>query len=167
MVIENKSKEDDTFEVEQEPDEASDGEAQQTRCEIIKETILALRLFTKKEKIGRICFLRRIIHLKFYDVSTCKAVSQFLPYFLSIANYVLYASTIRSLMYVMICTRANIAQAVGTVNMFMVDPGREHWNTIKRIKICCQGFDLDFACDLDKRKYTTSYVFTLVRGATR
>ena len=44
-----------------------------------------------------------------------------------------YASAVGSLMYAMICTRPDIAQAVGTVSRFMADPGREHWNAVKRI----------------------------------
>ena len=44
-----------------------------------------------------------------------------------------YASAVGSLMYAMICTRPDIAQAVGVVSRFMANPGREHWNTVKRI----------------------------------
>ena len=94
-----------------------------------------------------------------------------------------YASAVGSLMYAMICTRPDIAQAVGLVSRFMANPGREHWNTVKRIlryvkwtsdtALCFEGsefivkeyVDSDFASDLDKRKSTTSYVFTLAAGA--
>ncbi|KAL5733208.1 hypothetical protein ACOSQ2_032900 [Xanthoceras sorbifolium] len=37
-----------------------------------------------------------------------------------------YASTIGSLMYAMICTRPDIAQAVGAVSMYMNNPGKIH-----------------------------------------
>ena len=37
-----------------------------------------------------------------------------------------YASMVGSLMYAMICTRPDIAQAVGAVSRFMADPGKEH-----------------------------------------
>ncbi|XP_027337749.1 BURP domain-containing protein 5-like [Abrus precatorius] len=65
----------------------------------------------------------------------------------------------------------------------MADPGREHWNVVKRIlryikgtsnvALCFEGsefivkgyVDSDFAGDLDKRKSTTGYVFTLAGGA--
>ena len=65
----------------------------------------------------------------------------------------------------------------------MANPGKEHWNTVKRIlryirgtsdaALCYGGSDLtvrgyvdsDFAGDLDKRKSTTGYVFTLAGGA--
>jgi ATP-binding cassette subfamily B (MDR/TAP) protein 1 len=43
------------------------------------------------------------------------------------------ALVVGSLMYAMICTRPHIAQAVGLVSRFMANPGREHWNVIKRI----------------------------------
>jgi hypothetical protein len=36
-------------------------------------------------------------------------------------------------MFVMICTRPDIAQVVGAVSRYMANPGIEHWNTIKRI----------------------------------
>ena len=37
-----------------------------------------------------------------------------------------YASAVGRLMYAMICTRSDIAQAVGLVSRFMDDPGKEH-----------------------------------------
>jgi hypothetical protein len=65
----------------------------------------------------------------------------------------------------------------------MANPGREHWNTIKRIlryikgtsdaALCYGGseftvrgyVDSDFAGDLEKRKSTTGYVFIIAGGA--
>ena len=44
-----------------------------------------------------------------------------------------YSSTIGSLMYVMVCTRPNIAQAVGVVSRYMNNPGKEHWEAVKWI----------------------------------
>jgi hypothetical protein len=44
-----------------------------------------------------------------------------------------YASAVGSLMYTMVCTRPDIAHAVGVVSRFLSDPGREHWNTVKWI----------------------------------
>ncbi|XP_072074399.1 secreted RxLR effector protein 161-like [Arachis hypogaea] len=94
-----------------------------------------------------------------------------------------YASAVGSLMYAMICTRPDIAQAIVVVSRFMVDPGKEHWNVVKRIlryikgtsnvALCFGGsefivngyVDSDFAGDLDKRKSTTGYVFMLAGGA--
>ncbi|KAH9762162.1 Integrase catalytic domain-containing protein [Citrus sinensis] len=94
-----------------------------------------------------------------------------------------YASAVGSLMFAMICTRPDIAQAVGAVSRYMANPGGEHWIAVKRIlryirgtsdvALCYGGLeftvrgyvDSDFAGDLDKRKSTTGYVFTLAGAA--
>jgi hypothetical protein len=34
-------------------------------------------------------------------------------------------------MYAMVCTRPDIAHAVGVVSQFLSDPRREHWNAVK------------------------------------
>ena len=39
---------------------------------------------------------------------------------------VLYAKAVGSLMYIMVCTRPNISQAVGIVSRYMHDPGNEY-----------------------------------------
>lgn len=39
-----------------------------------------------------------------------------------------YASVVVSVMYAMVCTRLDIAQAVGIWIRFMSNLGREHWN---------------------------------------
>ena len=44
-----------------------------------------------------------------------------------------YSSPIGSLMYTMVCTRANIAHAVGVVSRFIGNPGKEHWEAVKWI----------------------------------
>jgi len=38
-----------------------------------------------------------------------------------------YASAVGSLMYVIGCTRPDLAYAVSTVSQFMSNPGRQHW----------------------------------------
>ena len=38
----------------------------------------------------------------------------------------IYSSIIGSLMYAMVCTRPDIAHAVGVVNRFMVNPSKDH-----------------------------------------
>ncbi|KAE8729592.1 putative Leucine-rich repeat protein kinase family protein [Hibiscus syriacus] len=94
-----------------------------------------------------------------------------------------YASVMGSLMFVMICTRPDIAQAVGVVSRYMANPGKEHWNIVKRIMryikgtsnvaLCYGGsnllingyLDSDYAGDLDKSKSTTRYVFKVAVGA--
>ena len=90
-----------------------------------------------------------------------------------------YASAIGSLMYAMVCTRPDIAHAVGVVSRFMSRPGKQHWEAVKWIlrylkgssdtSFCftgasmkLQGYvDADFASDIDSRKSITEFVFTL------
>ncbi|RVW80140.1 Retrovirus-related Pol polyprotein from transposon TNT 1-94 [Vitis vinifera] len=90
-----------------------------------------------------------------------------------------YASAIGSLMYAMVCTRSDIAHAVGVVSRFMSRPGKQHWEAVKWIlrylkgsldtclcfigaSLKLQGYvDADFAGDIDSRKSTTGFVFTL------
>jgi hypothetical protein len=48
-------------------------------------------------------------------------------------SHVPYASAVGSLMYAMVCTRPNIAHAVGVLSRYMSKPGKEHWTTIKRV----------------------------------
>ena len=90
-----------------------------------------------------------------------------------------YTSAIGSLMYAMVCTRPDIAYAVGVVSRFMSRPGKQHWETVKWIlrylkgssntclcftgaSLKLQGYvDADFTDDIDSRKSTTGFVFTL------
>jgi len=43
----------------------------------------------------------------------------------------LYASAVSSLMYVMVCTRPDIAHAMGVFSRFMSKLGMEHWTIVK------------------------------------
>ena len=90
-----------------------------------------------------------------------------------------YASAIGNLMYVMVCTRPDIAHAVGIVSKFMSRPRKQHQEVVKWIMrylkgssdtcLCFTGaslklqsyVDADFAGDIDSRKSTTGFVFTL------
>src|SRR3984885_13549727 len=92
-----------------------------------------------------------------------------------------YALAIGSLMYAMVCTRPDIAHAVGVVSRYMNNPGKEHWMAVKWIlrylkgttdqalcfggsNISLQGYvDADMAGDRDKRRSTTGDVFTVGR----
>ncbi|PRQ29843.1 putative RNA-directed DNA polymerase [Rosa chinensis] len=94
-----------------------------------------------------------------------------------------YSSAVGSLMYAMVCTRPDIAHAVGVVSRYLSNPGREHWEAVKWIlkylrgtsKLCLcfggsepilEGFtDADLAGDLDNRKSTSAYLFTFSGGA--
>ncbi|XP_047320751.1 secreted RxLR effector protein 161-like [Impatiens glandulifera] len=95
-------------------------------------------------------------------------------------SHVPYASAVGSLMYAMVCTRPDLAHAVSVDNRFMGDPGKEHWQAVKRIfrylrgtsdiglsyggdsQCLVSGYsDSDYAGDVDSRRSMTGYVFTL------
>ena len=93
-----------------------------------------------------------------------------------------YSSAVGSLMYAMICTRRDIAFAVGVVSRYMSNPGKKHWEAMKGImrylngtkrlcicfgrnRACVFGYtDADYAGDMDKRRSTSGYVFMFTGG---
>ena len=94
-----------------------------------------------------------------------------------------YASACASLMYAMVSTRSDVAYA-RVVSRFMSHPGRSHWAVVKSIlrylkgtkgKRTCYGVmakgtshgycDSDMARDVDTRKTTYGYIYTLAGGA--
>ena len=138
-------------------------------------------------------YLKKI--LQRFNMQDCKPISTPLPINFKLSSSmspsnearmemsrVPYASAVGSLMFAMVCTRPDIAQAVGAVSRYMVNPGKEHWSAVKRIlryvkgtsnvALCYGGsnftvrgyVDSDYAGDLDKSKSTSGYVFTLARG---
>ncbi|GKA31045.1 gag-pol polyprotein, partial [Tanacetum coccineum] len=96
-----------------------------------------------------------------------------------------YASAVGSLMFAIICTRPDIAHAVGVASQYLVEPGRQHWEAVKRIfryikgtsnvalffgdsDLIVKGYvDSDYAGDLDGSKSTTGYVFRLSCGTVK
>ena len=44
-----------------------------------------------------------------------------------------YSNIVRSVMYMMICTRPDISHAISVVSRYMSCPGREHWLALKGI----------------------------------
>src|SRR3954470_4236100 len=88
-----------------------------------------------------------------------------------------YASVVGCLMYAMVCTRPDLAQAISVVSKYMSNPGNDHWKAVKWIlrylkgtkstgimlerqqrDACITGFvDSDYGGDLDKRRSTTGY----------
>ncbi|MCO5614198.1 hypothetical protein L7F22_068478 [Adiantum nelumboides] len=94
-----------------------------------------------------------------------------------------YASACGSLMYAMVATRPDIAFAVGMVNRFMSNLGTKHWEAVKGVlrylagtkdKYICFGkgklsvvgySDADFEEDLDRRRFTSGYLYTFAGGA--
>ena len=87
-----------------------------------------------------------------------------------------YASAVGSLMYAMVCTRPDIAYAIGVVGRFMSNPGKEHWNAVKWIlrylkgtsNMCLKfgsgkpqldGYtDSNMSADVDTNRSTSGYV---------
>ena len=44
-----------------------------------------------------------------------------------------YASAVGSIMYAMLCTRPDVAYALGIASRFQADPGEDHWKAVKNI----------------------------------
>ncbi|KAL0433573.1 UNVERIFIED_CONTAM: Retrovirus-related Pol polyprotein from transposon TNT 1-94 [Sesamum latifolium] len=95
-----------------------------------------------------------------------------------------YASAIGSLMYAQVCTRPDIAFAVGMLGRFQSNPSLDHWRAAKKVMRYLQGTkdymlmyrrtenlevvgysDLDFAGCVDSRKSTSGYIFMIASGA--
>lgn len=96
-----------------------------------------------------------------------------------------YARLVGSLMYAQVCTRPDLAYAIGILARFQSNPGYEHWVAGKKILRYLQrtkeymlvyrqvddfevvGYtDSDFAGHFpDSNKSTSGYVFTLAGGA--
>ncbi|MDV3183825.1 MAG: reverse transcriptase domain-containing protein [Sweet potato little leaf phytoplasma] len=91
-----------------------------------------------------------------------------------------YASAVGSLMYLMVCTRPDLAHAMSVVSRFMANPGKEHWQAVKWIMRYVKGtvsygleynqqgldstilkgyVDADYAADCDRRRSLSGYVF--------
>lgn len=93
-----------------------------------------------------------------------------------------YSSAVGSLMYAMVCTRPDIAYAVGIVSRYLSNPGRHHWEAVKWIMRYLRGTsnlrltlgydsptlvgysDSDLAGSLDDRKSTSGYMMTFAGG---
>jgi hypothetical protein len=57
-----------------------------------------------------------------------------------------YSSAVGSLMYAMVCTRPDIAHAVGVVSRYMKNPGKEHWEAVKWIPRYLRGTTTHALC---------------------
>ena len=93
-----------------------------------------------------------------------------------------YASTVGSLMYVMVCNCLDIGYVVDTVIRFLSNPKNEHWNAVKWIMRYLRGTssmslyfgceklelfgytDVDMARDIDSRKSTSGYLIIFIGG---
>jgi len=95
-----------------------------------------------------------------------------------------YSELIGSLLYLSVCTRPDIAQAVGALSRYMANPTPEHWTAARgvlRYLAGTQDFgivyspddmaypvgycDANYAGDVDTRRSTTGYVFKFHTGA--
>jgi len=95
-----------------------------------------------------------------------------------------YASVVGCLMYAMVCSHPNLAHVVSQVSKYMSKSGRQHWEAVKWIFRYLRGtvghgivfgnqqgdplvvgyVDSDYVGDLDNRRSTTGYVFTISGG---
>ena len=93
-----------------------------------------------------------------------------------------YGMLIGSLLYLAVCTRPDIAHAVGALARYMSDPLHEHWELAKGILRYLRGTaaygikfgptpglrgfcDSEYAGDVDTRRSTTGHVFIFNGGA--
>jgi hypothetical protein len=94
-----------------------------------------------------------------------------------------YRELVGSLLYLSVCTRPDIAHAVGALSRYMSSPTIDHWRAATGIlrylagtreygivfgngDLDLQGYvDADYAGELDTRRSTTGYVFMLSGGA--
>ena len=117
-------------------------------------------------------------HFKLY-VDQCPKTNVEVEYM----SKVLDVSAAVYLMYVMVCTRPSLTYVVSQVCKFMSNPSKRHWEAMKwslrYLKDTAshgimlghqQGdpsvvgyMDSDYAGDLDDKRFTTGYVFTLAR----
>ena len=87
-------------------------------------------------------------------------------------------------MQVQFCTRPDLAHVVSTISKYMANPSREHWNAVKWIFRYLNGtagygilfarqhgdnsmvgyVDSNYAGNIDDRRSTTGYEFTLSEG---
>ena len=94
-----------------------------------------------------------------------------------------YMETIGSLLFAAQITRPDISYPVNFLSRYSQNPGKCHWSAVKRIFRFLKGTshkkltytevpndiigycDADWACDLDERKSTSGYVFTMQGAA--
>lgn len=94
-----------------------------------------------------------------------------------------YGSLIGGMLYLSVCTRPDIAHAVGVLSKYMAKPRTTHWNAAKGVLRYLKGTsssgiifrgsntsligycDADYAGDIDTRRSTTGYVFKMNGGA--
>ncbi|GJS33328.1 retrovirus-related pol polyprotein from transposon TNT 1-94 [Tanacetum coccineum] len=159
--------------------------------------------FQVKEKEGYVCRLQKSLYglkqapRQWFNMDKAKVVSSPLTTNFKLTDKdcpsskkniekmdrVPYASAVGSLMYAMVCTRPDLAHAVGVVSRFLSNPGKKHWEAVKWIfrylrgtsklgitfgngKPMLVGFtDSDMAGNKDNMKSTSGYLMTFAGGA--
>jgi hypothetical protein len=97
----------------------------------------------------------------------------------------LYSECVGSMLYLSVCTRSDIAQAMGVLARYMTTPTMVHWEAVLGVVRYLMGIadyglifggsseilvgycDADYAGDLDSRRSTTGYVFLMFGVAVR
>jgi hypothetical protein len=75
-----------------------------------------------------------------------------------------YSSAVGSLMYVIVCTRPDIAHAVGVVSRYMNIPGKEHWEAVKWILRYLRGTTNNGLCFGGSKTVLQGYVDSDMAG---
>lgn len=118
--------------------------------------------------------MEHVSSMSTFDVTNAEQGSETFP----------YRQAIGCLMYLMVCTRPDIAFAVGRMSQYCENPQKSHWTAVKRIFRYVNGtrslglkyssareFKPDGYCDsdwggcLESRKSTEGFVFVLGGGA--
>jgi hypothetical protein len=111
--------------------------------------ILGMKI--KRDRKKRKLWLNQRKHvetiLQRFNMQECKSVKVLIPIGVKLSmdqcpktqeeeedmSRVPYASVVGSFMYEMVCTRLDIADAVGVLSRYMSKPGKDHWTTVKRV----------------------------------
>lgn len=137
----------------------------------------------KKIKIFQNIYIQKILqrfnHINCSTVSTpAEPGTQFVQSMESNPTNFPYREAIGSLMYLMVCTRPDLAYIVGVLSRYVENPSDQHWKGVKRVFKYLKGTDnlgitfnigsgskkvtmycdSDFAGDLDTRRSTTGWI---------
>ncbi len=94
-----------------------------------------------------------------------------------------YREAVGSLIYLMTCTRPDLSWIVSKLSQYLSDPYEQHWSTVKHVTRYLKGTidhelcykksdeklklvaysDADWASDLNDRRSTTGYCFSLTQ----
>ncbi|XP_062081230.1 secreted RxLR effector protein 161-like [Humulus lupulus] len=92
-----------------------------------------------------------------------------------------YYNAVVTIMYLMVCTRPDLAYAINVLSRYMADPGRQHWEAMKWVfkyllgiievgprfskrtdNTMIKGYsDVDYTGDRDTKKSISVYVFLI------